>query len=294
VTDNVVLRADLHLHTTASDGRLSPPELVALAAKKRLNVIAVTDHDTISGIEAALNSVADYKGMRLVPGVEINTDVPGAEVHMLGYFIDFQSNNLISILDELRSSRVTRAAGMLEKLDKLGMHIEWDKLKELSRDSVIGRPHIAQAMVEEGYVKSTIEAFDNYIGRNGPAYVEHKKMTPEEVVKLIREVNGIPVLAHPDNIPGLEAMLADLKDTGLTGIEVYYGTYTNDVIRRLLNLAKRFDLIVTGGSDYHAFNNERETMIGAINIPQAVIRQLYTIGNAENPNLCNKYSLFLD
>jgi predicted metal-dependent phosphoesterase TrpH len=289
-----MIKADLHLHTTASDGRLSPEQLVALAVERGLNIMAVTDHDTVEGIEPALTAAASFNSIKVIPGVEISTDVPGLEVHMLGYFINFKSEKLITSLGELRDSRIIRARGMLEKLDKLGMHIEWGRLKEIAGDSVVGRPHVARAMVDAGYVASSIEAFDNYIGRNGPAYIEHKKMTPLDVVKLITEVSGIPVLAHPDNITNLDDMLGKLKEAGLMGLEIYYGRYTTATIKRLLNLAKKYDLLPTGGSDYHAFHDERETLIGDISLPEDCVRKLYSLADRINSDLVNKYNLHLD
>jgi 3',5'-nucleoside bisphosphate phosphatase len=288
-----LIRADLHMHTTASDGRLTPEQLVAKAVEQGLNVMAVTDHDTVEGISRALKAASGFN-IKLIPGVEINTDVPGMEVHMLGYFINFESDRLIEPLRELRDSRVIRAEGMLEKLDKLGMPIKWDELLEIAGDSVIGRPHIAKAMVDAGYVSSSSEAFDNYIGRKGPAYVEHKKMTPVEVVELIKSVNGIPVLAHPANIDNLDSILHDLKSAGLMGLEVYYGKYTPDIIQGLLALAKKYDLITTGGSDYHAFHDERETMVGDIDIPEDCIRTLYELADKVNSSLVDKYNLHLN
>lgn len=288
------IRADLHMHTTASDGRLTPEQLVAKVVERGLNVMAITDHDTVEGIPNALKAVSGFNNLELIPGVEINTDVPGLEVHMLGYFIDFESNSLVAPLKDLRDSRVIRAKGMLEKLDKMGMPIKWDELLEIAGDSVIGRPHIARAMVDAGYVSTSIEAFDNYIGRKSPAYVEHKKMTPVEVVGLIKSVNGIPVLAHPANIDNLDSILHDLKSAGLMGLEVYYGKYTPDIIQGLLALAKKYDLITTGGSDYHAFHDERETMVGDIDIPEDCIRTLYALANKVNNSVVNKYSLKLN
>lgn len=288
------LKADLHLHTTASDGRLTPSQLISLAAEKELNVIAITDHDTIEGIEPALNAIRDFNDINLIPGVEMNTDVPGMEVHILGYFIDFTNNKFISVLKEMQDSREIRAVKMLEKLGKLGINIDWRRLKDIAKDSVIGRPHVAQAMVDGGHVGSFVEAFDKYIGRNGPAYVEHKKMTPVEVIKLIIDIKGIPVLAHPDNITNLENMLEELKKAGLMGIEVYYGKYSVDTINRLITLAKKYDLILAGGSDFHAFNDERETMIGDVEIPADAIRKLYSVGLKTNPDLMVKYSLHLN
>jgi hypothetical protein len=288
------IRADLHMHTTASDGRLTPEQLVSKAVERGLNVMAVTDHDTVEGIPSALKTASGFSNLELIPGVEINTDVPGMEVHMLGYFIDFENERLNEPLKELRDSRVIRARGMLEKLDKLGMPIKWDELLKIAGDSVIGRPHIAKAMSDAGYVSTPSEAFDNYIGRKGPAYVEHKKMTPIEVVGLIKSVHGIPVLAHPANIDNLDTMLHDLKSAGLMGLEVYYGKYTPDIIQGLLELAKKYDLITTGGSDYHAFHDERETMVGDIDIPEDCIRKLYALAGKTNSSLVNKFNLKLN
>lgn len=287
------IRADLHLHTTASDGRLTPEQLIAKAVERGLNVMAVTDHDTVEGIPTALKAASNFHNLNFIPGVEINTDVPGMEVHMLGYFIDFENDNLIEPLQELRDSRIIRARGMLEKLDKLGMPIKWEKLLEIAGDSVIGRPHIAKAMEDAGYVSTSSEAFDKYIGRKGPAYVEHKKMTPVDVVGLIKSVHGIPILAHPANIDNLDTMLRDLKDAGLMGLEVYYGRYTPDIIQSLLTLVKKYDLITTGGSDYHAFHDERETMVGDIDIPEDCIRTIYALADKVNSSLINKFNLQL-
>jgi 3',5'-nucleoside bisphosphate phosphatase len=289
--DNNSIKSDLHLHTTASDGRLSPAQLVELAVKKGLDVIAVTDHDTVEGLRMALDTAKKLQSICVIPGVEINTDVPGAEVHMLGYFIDFDDGDFLEALSSLRNARETRAVQMLSKLDKLGMHISWEKLKGLSKDSSIGRPHVAQALVEAGYVLSFQEAFEKFIGRGKPAYVEHKKMTPVEVVKLITEARGVPVLAHPDSIPGLAKMLKALKEQGLMGLETYYGSYSHEVIHKLLKLAKLNSLVPTGGTDYHAFNDSKETMIGGTQPPPEYLRELFKLGSMRNPWLFEKYGI---
>lgn len=290
---NNSLKSDLHLHTTASDGVLQPEKLVELAFKRGLDVIAVTDHDTVDGILPALGEASSLKSISVIPGIEINTDVPRTEVHMLGYFIDFNNKELLRSLGELRDSRDVRAAKMIDKLGKLGMKIEWEQLKHIAQDSPIGRPHVAQALVEAGYVHSSQEAFDKFIGRNSPAYVEHQKMTPLEVVKLIRSVGGIPVLAHPDNINGLENMLADLKTVGLAGMEVYYNGYSDFVVERLLRLAVQYDLIPTGGSDYHGIKGRQETMIGDVKVPPKSVRKLYQMAEMYNPGLLHTYKLSL-
>jgi 3',5'-nucleoside bisphosphate phosphatase len=284
------MKIDLHLHTTASDGLMSPAQLVKLASDIGMDIIAVTDHDTVNGVVPALDAVkALNTTLAVIPGVEINTDVPKAEVHMLGYFVDYNNDELLENLIELRSSRETRAMQMVEKLNKLGLKIQYSRLVELADGGAIGRPHVANALREAGYVASFEEAFNRYIGRNCPAYVEHKKMTPVDVAGLITRCKGIPVLAHPDNIPDLENMIQQLIPVGLKGMEIYYGNYTPDVIKRLLSIAKSHGLIATGGSDYHAFNKENETRIGEVSVPVEVIRNLVALGIKSNPDMASKY-----
>ncbi len=290
---NKSFKSDLHMHTTASDGVLSPAELVDLAFKRGLDIISITDHDTVAGILPALEKARSLKTITLIPGIEINTDVPGAEVHMLGYFIDFNNKEFLNSLGELRDSRNVRARQMLEKLSSLGMKIEWEHLKRIAQDSPVGRPHVAQALVEAGYVHSSQEAFDKFIGRNCPAYIEHKKMTPLEVVRLIINVGGIPVLAHPDNISSLESLLPDLKAAGLMGMEVFYDSYSDSAIRRLLGLSLKYDLIPTGGSDYHGIKGHQETMVGDVKVPPESIRRLFKLAEKCNPILLSTYNLTL-
>jgi predicted metal-dependent phosphoesterase TrpH len=271
------VRADLHLHTTASDGLLSPAELVQLAASKNLDVIAITDHDTIDGIEPALQAGTNYPSLVIIPGVELSTDVPHGEVHMLGYFIDYTDYQFTQELQKMRDSRKNRAMKMIEKLGDMGMKESWQHVQELALGGTVGRPHVAQAMLDAGHISSFREAFDKYIGREGPAYVEREKMEPAEAVELIVKAQGIPVLAHPADIEGLDELLKKLKIAGLMGIETYYNNYPPDVVVRIEKTAKRFGLLVTGGSDYHAFGDEMETMIGAISPPSRAIQQLFDL-----------------
>ncbi|MFQ5924821.1 MAG: PHP domain-containing protein, partial [Dehalococcoidia bacterium] len=193
------MKADLHLHTRASDGRLTPGEVVALAAKKGLSVIAITDHDSIEGIAAALVAAESFPSLRVIPGVEINTDIPDGEIHILGYFIDYHSKELKQTLQRLRHAREIRAQRMIAKLAKLGIPVEWRRVKELAGGGSIGRPHIAQAMFEGGYIPSLQEAFKRYIGRQGPAYAERERLSPVEAVELVVKAGGLPMLAHPAN-----------------------------------------------------------------------------------------------
>jgi len=168
------MRADLHLHTTASDGRLTPRELVRKAVELKLDVIAITDHDSVEGVLPALEEAKSFTQLMVIPGVEINTDVPKGEVHILGYFVDYRDPGLNHTLEELRNSRYERGKNMVAKLTEIGINVDWGRVQELAGGGSIGRPHIAQAMLEQGYISSLREAFTKYIGRNSPAYVERK------------------------------------------------------------------------------------------------------------------------
>lgn len=281
------MKADLHLHTTASDGRLKPEEIVRLAVRVGLDVIAITDHDSVDGIVPALTAAHDLPHLTIIPGVEINTDVPGGEVHILGYFIDYTDQNLAAALQGLRNSRQGRASKMISKLSALGIDIEWDRVQELAQGGSLGRPHIAQALLERGYVNSVKEAFDRYIGRGGPAYVEREKVTPMEAVRLVANARGLPVLAHPADIGGLDALVPELKRAGLVGIEVYYGNYTPDVVDRLLKIAELYGLVPTGGTDYHAFGDSAEIMIGETSPPAQSVERLVSLADKHSLKLSN-------
>jgi len=268
---------DLHIHSTASDGKLSPADVVRKSAERGLTIIALTDHDTVDGIAPALATAKAFPQLRVIPGIEISTDVPDGEVHVLGYFVDYTNLKLKATLERMHHSRRKRAQGMVIKLGKLGIHIEWQRVQEIAGSGSIGRPHIAQAMLEKGYITSMKEAFTKYISRDGPAYVEREKMTPQEAVELLLRTNGLPVLAHPFTLNDPETMVIKLKAAGLVGIETYYDSYTAEEISKLVSLADRYGLIATGGSDYHGLDNSTETMIGGADVPIESAEQLIAL-----------------
>ena len=261
------MKVDLHIHTTASDGRLSPEEVVRVATEHGLSVIAITDHDSIAGIEPALMAAESVPSLRVIPGLEINTDIPGSEIHILGYFIDYRDKELKQALEKLRKSREARALKMIARLGELGIDIAWNRVLELAEGASVGRPHIAQAMLERGYVSSFREAFTKYIGRLGPAYVERERLSPQEAVKLIVNAGGLPVLAHPADIDNVEELVANLKGVGLVGLEAYYDGYDRKLIDSLVHLALKHRLITSGGSDFHGFGSDNETPIGGVEVP---------------------------
>ena len=213
--------------------------------------------------------------------MEISTDLPDGEAHILGYFIDYTSPEFEKELEKFRDSRTGRGRRMVEKLNALGIKIDWARVQAIAGDGAIGRPHVAQAMLEKGYIKTFEEAFDKYIGHDGPAYVEREKMTPEEAVALILRAKGIPVLAHPFTVKDPAAMVKSLKAVGLMGIEAYYKDNTPAATQATLKLAKKYRLIATGGTDYHGIGNSDEVMMGGTEVPLAAAEKLIAL--AKNP-----------
>jgi predicted metal-dependent phosphoesterase TrpH len=274
----MISQVDLHLHSTASDGQFSPSELVAMALERDLLVISITDHDTTAGLDEALEA-ARGTGLEVIPGVEISCDVPQGEVHLLGYYFDHHHPALQGKLRAMRDARLQRAKGMLAKLATLGFPLPWDMVAELAGGESVGRPHIAQAMAKEGYVASTDEAFDLYIGRNGPAYVERYRLSPLDAVSLIKEARGLPVLAHPLKVMHF---LPSLVEAGLVGLEVYYGSYSYEDIRGLADLACKYDLIPTGGSDFHGSGSLHTVEMGGVKVPVESVERLRTLAMVKN------------
>ena len=270
-------RVDLHVHTTASDGRYSPAEVVRRAAGLGLSVIAIADHDSVDGIAPALAAAEKFPGLTVIPCLEVSTDVPRGEIHVLGYFIDYTSAELQAALARFRDIREGRAMGMIDKLAGMGINIEWRRVKEIAGEGSMGRPHIAQAMLEKGYITSFKEAFDKYIAREGPAYVEREKMTPAEAVKLIVRHSGLPVMAHPFTVVDVEAMIIELKAVGLAGIEAYYKNYSAEEKNCLSGLAEKYDLIMTGGTDYHGLDDIDEVMMGGADVPFEAVENLMAL-----------------
>jgi hypothetical protein len=191
--------------------------------------------------------------------------------------VDYKNQSFLNTLDGLRNSRKDRAQKMLAKLSKLGINIEWERILELTDGGSVGRPHIAQALFEGQHVSNLQDAFERYIGRNGPAYAERDRLSPKEAVELIIKANGLPVIAHPASIKELDQMIIDLKQSGLVGIEVYYDNYDKDTIERLSRLATKYDLIATGGSDFHGFEDDHETPLGEAIVPFECVQHLTSL-----------------
>jgi hypothetical protein len=247
-------RIDLHLHTTHSDGSLSPAQVITLAHQAGVVAAAITDHDITSGIPEAMETGQRY-GIDVIAGVEISALFGDSELHMLGYFLDWQDETLTERLARLRESRHRRNPRIVERLQAAGIDLTYDEVRSLAGTDAVGRPHIARVLVEKGVVASAQEAFDLWLAEGRPAYVPRELPTPAEAIRWIRAAKGLPVLAHPTWIKIAEHSLADLirqlKADGLAGIEVHYSTHTARQTQEYLALAKQLDLLVTGGSDFH-------------------------------------------
>ncbi len=255
-------KLDLHAHTTASDGRLTPGDLVRLAQQVGLTTLAVTDHDTTAGLPEARAAAATL-GLELIPGIEFGCDLPAGEIHILAYLFDAEHPALVARLAWLREGRVERGRAMVARLNALGLPITWERVQAIAGSGSVGRPHVAQALVEAELVAGTDEAFSRYLGWGGPAYVPRRRLTLQSVFDLVRAAGGVTSLAHPARIPALEAQLQEFAAGGLAGLETFYGGYDPATVAALAALAARFDLVPTGGSDYHAREIKDHAMLGA-------------------------------
>mgnify|MGYP000191635763 CR=1 FL=1 len=267
--------ADLHLHSTYSDGTDRPEELIQRARGLGFSAVALTDHDTVDGVREFLQA-AEEAGIEGIPGVELSTLKGEEEFHILGYFIDPDNTELRAVIKKTSRAREKRAEEMVKKLNKMGIEIEFSRVKEIAGSTLIGRPHIARAMIEKGYVSDIKEAFtERYIGRGGPAYVERFKITPEEAVRLIRGARGIPVLAHPGISAKTPVSVQDivvLKKAGLLGLEVYYPEHDPETTLFYADLARKLGLLVTGGSDDHGA--EGKVLMGTIKLPYRHVERM--------------------
>ncbi len=245
---------DLHCHTTASDGSLSPRELVRKAARLGLEAVAITDHDTIAGVDEGMHAGRDY-GIEVVPGVEISTGIDTFTPHLLGYFIDPASAPLREALDRMKQYRDERNPRLIARLNELGIPITLEQVRRQAGGELIGRPHFARVLVNLGAAKTVQDAFDRYLGSAGSAYIQKKRMPADEAVRAILDGRGAPVLAHPFTLTrhgaDLENILKPLLDAGLKGLEVYYPDHTEEETHTFQRLADRLGLVKTGGSDFH-------------------------------------------
>lgn len=271
---------DLHTHSTYSDGTYTPEELVRYGKEKGLSAIALTDHDTLDGISEALDCGRRY-GIEVIPGIEISAEYDNSELHIAGLFVDNENKEFISALENLRRSRESRNIEMVEKLNQIGVNIDYKKVLSRGRGSVITRAHIAREVVDNGYALSNNEVFERYIGKGKPAYVKRQLMSWQETLRLIKESGGLPVLAHPllYKMSGrrLEAVVADLAAGGLAAIEAYYSTHSQADVKYVKTLAEKNNLKLSGGSDFHGTNKPKLDLgrgYGDLKVPYEVLLEL--------------------
>ena len=259
--------ADMHVHTRASDGWLTSEEAVKRAKEAGLVAVGIADHDSIDGLDAALKASKRH-GVEVIPGVELSAEAEGTEIHIIGYHIDWQDEQFRKRLREFQEFRKGRARQMVDKLRELGIDITYEEVLAAAGGGVIGRPHVAQVMVERGYVQNPDEAFDRYLGSGKPAYVKKFELSPTEAIQMIQRIGGIPVLAHPKF--GGEDLLPELIRHGLRGIEVYHSQHDPAEVSRYKRLAREHNLLVTGGTNSHGF----DVSIGSVRVPYKLVEKL--------------------
>ena len=276
---------DLHFHSTFSDGSLTPTELVKRADRLGLTGLSLTDHDCTFGVPEFMDALKETN-ITGISGVELSIEVPKGTFHLLGYMFDIEDSNFQKVLDGIRGGREVRNVHILEKINMLGMGMTWEEVEERAGEGVVGRPHFAQVMINKGYVSNKQEAFDKYLAKGKPAYFDRMRLFPIDGIKAIREAGGIAVLAHPMTLAlsgvRLFNYISELKDNGLQGMEVYYSEHSNDYINIYNDIAKRLDLVASGGSDFHGDLNPNIELgrgFGNLSVPDSVLEELRELGN---------------
>lgn len=271
---------DLHVHSTASDGTYTPSELVAYALKKELSAMALTDHDTVNGVEEAVQA-AKGTGLWLIPGVELSAEYRGRDIHILGLCLDYQSEAFLAYLEQFKKTRDERNEKMAERLTAHRLPLTIEEMKEEYGDAVLTRAHFAKMLKKKGYVKSYDEAFERFLGDGRPCYIPRERVTPEGAIELIHQAKGIAVLAHPLlyhlGMGELEELVKLLKEHGLDGIEAIYSMNAGRDERRMKNLAEKYELLITGGSDFHGATKphiDLGTGRGNLCIPESLLDEI--------------------
>jgi 3',5'-nucleoside bisphosphate phosphatase len=269
------MRADLHVHSTASDGTLSPSELVKLAVRNGVDVLAIADHDSVEGLPEAF-AAAKGTSLTIVPAVELSSVSHGIDVHILAFFVDPDDPTLATQLAQLRSARRLRAEAMVQALAEAGYEVTIDQVMTLSDGGAVGRSHVARALVGSGAAESVADAFERLIGRGMPFYVPKSSRSAQDVVSVIRSLGALPVLAHP-GVTGIDSDIPELVAAGLLGIEAYHADHSADQRQRYAELAAQLGLLVTGGSDFHGPHSPNPDL-GSVVVPESAVTALLAAG----------------
>jgi predicted metal-dependent phosphoesterase TrpH len=271
--------SDLHVHSKFSDGMLWPREIISIASTKGIKCISITDHDTIDS-QLCLGELSQEFNIISIPGIELSTEYKEREIHILGYFIDIHNTALQEALNNIEKSRIKRAKDIIEKLNNLNIKISYDEV--LFDGTSVGRPHIAKVLVSKGYSENIKEAFQQYLIKGKPAYVDRYKLSYKEALNLINNCNGISVLAHPGEVYKgiqIDEIIKEFKIYGLKGIEVFHPSHTSKQTNDYYNLAKKYSLAISGGSDYHGINYDSDTFIGSYGLDEKLIEKFLRLGN---------------
>lgn len=260
--------ADLHVHTICSDGTLTPEEVVEEAVKQGLRAVAITDHDCVDAVKAAQRLGAS-RGIYVIPGIELSGYLHPNEVHILGLFININDSNLLRKLAEMKRDRVARVSAMVERLDGLRVHIDSQEVLDLAGSSPPGRMHVAEVIHKKGYCTDIQEVFNKYLGDGGPAYVPKKTITVQQAIELILSTGGVPVYTHP-GLAMRDDLIPYLVEWGIQGIEVYYPTHTPSQVERYLQIARKYNLAVSGGSDFHG-QRKPGIPLGKVRVPLSMV-----------------------
>jgi predicted metal-dependent phosphoesterase TrpH len=266
--------ADLHVHTNHSDGLYTPEQVVKIAIEKGIKVLAIADHDTTTAYDEALKYVAEEE-LTLIPAVELSTAQNGTELHILGYLMDHKNPAFARKTKEFRQERLVRGEKIVEKLNELGIELSMDTVRRVAGKSTLGRPHIADALVEQEYVRTFNEAFARYLGYHAPAYVPKFHITPEQGIQIIHEAGGVAVLAHPGTL-ARDDLIPGLASVGLDGIEAIYPLHSHHVVKKYMTMAADLGLIFTGGSDCHGRPDSRMA-IGSVTVPKQCYDDLLAV-----------------
>ncbi|MCR6545928.1 PHP domain-containing protein [Dehalobacterium formicoaceticum] len=271
---------DMHIHTKASDGTFDIQEIIRLAQEVNLDGIAITDHDTVEGLDRAVE-VGQKLNFPIIPGIELSTDYQNTEIHILGYFIDFHLPWFRKKMNQLQKARIDRIIKMVDKLTELGYDITGSEVFALAGAGSVGRPHLAYLLYKKGQVASVQEAFQKLIGRGCPAHIPRFKLEPTEAVQMIKKAGGIPVLAHP-GLSKADHLIQSLCHAGLLGIEVYHPDHKLSDESRYLKLAQRYGLIITGGSDFHGIPDGKRSILGSKYVGSAIWDELLLLKEEQN------------
>ncbi len=265
------IKADLHTHTIYSDGALTPAELLNLAKKKQISVLGITDHDTVSGIDEAVK-YGKKIGIEVIPGIEISTDVDETEIHILGYFINHKDKELNKVLKFFKDERLERAKRIIKKLNKIGIELTINDVLEISKDSPVCRPHIANAMLKKGFIKDFLQAFHKYIGDNGSAFEKKIHVSAQSAVKIINDAGGLSFIAHPGNMK--ESILNNLIQIGIDGIEVVHSSHKKTQQNFYKEIVNQYCLLESGGSDFHGGFRKDQLNLGKYWVPISVVENM--------------------